>query len=394
MRFEENINIIEKKIGYTFKDKSLLKQAFTRTSFCNEQKGRVGAYIQSNEVLEFFGDSVLSTAIITLLMKDLSKRYDHGIKTDLSEGDFSNIRSKLSDKSNLSRSIANLGLESFLLMGEGDSKNGIAKEPSVMEDLFESIIGAIYIDSDMNLKSVILSVSLMLDLKCYTESKGEVIQSYKNALQEWCASKAHRHTPPSYEPVSESGPEHKKVYVRACYIDGRLYATGEGKNQKAAESAAAEAALKILMQEDSKESTSKSICEEEALRELKRYAKEHTLPSPEFRDLGETLKSTKTQREYEIECRLGANSAKGVGPGKKEAKIEAVIKLYELLFKKSSETKTNAQKNESKKNIKAARSTKKNAFKEQKNAKANKKTQHGAHLSSKQKNKSTPKNKT
>ena len=102
MNFSQNIALIEEKIGYVFKDKSLITQAFTRTSFCNEHRQDGRCLYQSNEVLEFFGDSVLSAAIVTLLVKDFSTRYEHGIKTRLNEGDFSNIKSKLSDKKNLS----------------------------------------------------------------------------------------------------------------------------------------------------------------------------------------------------------------------------------------------------------------------------------------------------
>ena len=102
MNFRKYIPEIEKTIDYTFRDKSLLKQAFTRTSFCNEHSKESEIPYESNEVLEFFGDSVLSAAIITLLLKEHTKKYEHGIKTKLKEGDFSNIKSKLSDKKNLS----------------------------------------------------------------------------------------------------------------------------------------------------------------------------------------------------------------------------------------------------------------------------------------------------
>ena len=74
-RFSDSIAEIEKKIGYTFKDKSLVTQAFTRTSYCNEHKPSKNERYQSNEVLEFFGDSVLSTAIVTLIIKEFSERY-------------------------------------------------------------------------------------------------------------------------------------------------------------------------------------------------------------------------------------------------------------------------------------------------------------------------------
>ena len=80
MDFDKNIRLIEGKIGYIFKDKALLRQAFTRTSYSNEHKDRrTGLKYQSNEVLEFFGDSILSAAIVTLLMKDFAKRYEFRI---------------------------------------------------------------------------------------------------------------------------------------------------------------------------------------------------------------------------------------------------------------------------------------------------------------------------
>lgn len=244
-RFTAAVPTIERAIGYTFRDKGLLRQAFTRSSWCNEHPQ--GGY-QSNEVLEFFGDSVLSVAIITFLLAASTKRGEHGIRTELCEGDFSNIKSKLSDKTNLSVSMAKLGLEEHLLLGEGDAKLGIAKEPSVMEDLFESIVGAVYIDSDKNLDTVTKVVARMLDMSVYSDSSAASV-SPKNALQEWCADKKRRLPPPVYKTVSEHGPDHKKEYERGVYIGERLLATACGKNQKTADSLAAKEALKLLMSE-------------------------------------------------------------------------------------------------------------------------------------------------
>ena len=150
MNFKDNIEKIERIIKYTFKDKSLITQAFTRASFCNE-KNRSRALYCSNEVLEFFGDAVLSASIVSVFLSKKTERYEHGIRTERNEGDFSNIRSKLSDKSNLSATVARLGLQKYLIMGEGDAKLGIENEPSVMEGRCESIIGAIYIDSGMDI---------------------------------------------------------------------------------------------------------------------------------------------------------------------------------------------------------------------------------------------------
>jgi len=242
------IGDIEAVIGYRFRDRSLITQAFTRTSFCNEANQR-GEKYQSNEVLEFIGDGVLSVSIITLLMRENAERYPHGIRTKLNEGDFSNIKSKLSDKTNLSRCISSLGLAKYLRLGEGDKKLGIEQEPSVMEDLFESIIGAVYLDCFMDIETVMRVVSRMLDVSQYAV-KSAPIQSSKNALQEFCADKKRRLPPPVYKTLGEEGPDHKKIYERGVYVGDRLIASAKGKNLKLADSAAAELALNVLVNEE------------------------------------------------------------------------------------------------------------------------------------------------
>lgn len=246
MNFYKDVEKIEEIIGYTFKDRSLLCQAFTRASYCNEVNHREKIKYQSNEVLEFFGDSILSATIVTALIKTKSERYSRGIKTSLTEGDFSNIRSKLADKKNLSDNIQRLGLQKYLIMGEGDAKLGIENEKSVMEDLFESIVGAIYIDSDFNIATVANSVEKMLDLAVYLKNKSTAVQSYKNILQEWCADKKRRMPQPVYEKRDEFGPDHNKTYVCVCIVGEKILGEGRGRSIKLAEAAAAEAALKEI----------------------------------------------------------------------------------------------------------------------------------------------------
>ena len=331
MNFSKNIPEIEKKIGYTFKDKSLLRQAFTRSSYCNEHKK--GEKYISNEVLEFFGDSVLSTAIVSLMTREKTRRYEHGIYTELDEGDFSNIRSKLSDKRNLSLTMEKLGLQRHLLMGEGDGKLGVENEPSVMEDLFESIIGAIYIDCGMDMARVIKVVSGILDVSAYFSARTEVIQSYKNALQEFCADKKRRLPAPVYVTVSESGPDHKRVFERAVKIGERTVAVGTGKNQKAADSAAAEAALAILKSESQNTKEIKT----EALVELRAYASKNKQPSPEFRDLGESARSNANVREYIIECRFMGKSVTATAQSKQQARAIAASEMLDELKKADTE---------------------------------------------------------
>ena len=336
MDIKKNIPLIEKKIKYTFKDKSLLIQAFTRSSFCNENKHCGGRGYVSNEVLEFFGDSVLSTALISLMLKEKTERYEHGIYTELREGDFSNIRSKLSDKRNLSMSMAELGLQKYLQMGEGDEKLGIENEPSVMEDLFESIVGAVYIDCGMDISTVIKTVSAMLDVSRYFSESAPPIQSYKNSLQEFCADKKHRLPAPVYKTVGESGPDHKKSYERAVYIGDRLVAVGFGKNLKLADAAAAEAALSVLEREVKGE----AIRNSDALMRIKEFAAKNKQPSPEFRDLGESPSSTVTCPEFIIECRVKGKSATGVANSKQEARVLAAENLLALFAEEEKPKKT------------------------------------------------------
>ena len=351
MDFNKNIPEIERIIQYTFKDKSLLRQAFTRSSFCNEQRTRGKRGYSSNEVLEFFGDSVLSTSIISILMAEKTERYEFGVFTELGEGDFSNIRSKLSDKRNLSLSISKIGLQKYLQMGDGDRKMGIDSEPSVMEDLFESIIGAVYIDCGMDIKRVIKVVSKMLDLSVYLENTAPPIQSFKNALQEFCADKKRRLPPPVYKTVSESGPDHKKTYERAVIIGERTVAVGKGKNQKLADVAAAEAALEILKKEEeakkniakptkkSSPKAEKTTRKEEksieintnAAKELRDYAASKKALFPEFRDLGETENSNANVREYAVECRCMGKSATAIGKSKQDARFVSAGLVLELL---------------------------------------------------------------
>ncbi len=246
MEFDKSVKEIEEIIGYTFRDKSLLRQAFTRASYCNEHNYGEREPYQSNEVLEFFGDSVLSMAIVTSLIKTKTKRYSKGIKTELEEGDFSNIRSHLADKKSLSDNIRRLGLQEYLIMSDGDKKLGIGNERSVMEDLFESLIGAVYIDSDFNMDSVTPVVEKMLDLSVYLTKSKRAMQSYKNMIQEWCADKRRRMPPPVYEKRSESGPDHNKSYTCVCIVDGKELGEGTARSVKLAESESARAALEAL----------------------------------------------------------------------------------------------------------------------------------------------------
>ena len=207
---DQEILAVEEKLGYTFRDRSLLLQAFTRPSYVNEKK-RKG--LQSYQVLEFFGDSVLSCALATLLIDDFATRYEYGIRSEFTEGDFSVIKSNLSDKTKLSQTTATLGLGQYLLMGEGDIKEGVDKQPSVLEDLYESLIGAIWIDSQNDMETITRVVKNTIDLSDFVRNMVKPAQSFKNQLQEFCQDPKRRLPLPQYTTLECRGEEHKNCWL-------------------------------------------------------------------------------------------------------------------------------------------------------------------------------------
>jgi dsRNA-specific ribonuclease len=233
--------------------------------------------------------------------------------------------------------------------------------------------------------AVIKSVSGMLDMSVYTD-KQKPMQSAKNALQEWCADKKRRLPAPRYETLSEDGPDHKKTYMRACYIGDRLMGRGVGKNFKIADAAAAEDALNKLMAENSDDSTTKvdnmpqstpknktaakktasnSTTQAEPaviqappvisahkttlkkhashLATLKALATSQKKPSPAFRDLGET--GAKGNAEYHIECIFDAKSVVGIGKTRIEARENAAKLMADLISEKKKPTAKKTQAN-------------------------------------------------
>lgn len=236
---------IEKVLGYHFRQEALLRQAFTARSLCNEN-GRHG---ESNQVLELCGDSVLSTAILSLLMEKYARMEDGGLVTDWEEGVLSTIKSNLVNHVMLGRRMEEMGLGPLMLLGRGDEKNRIYEQESVREDLFESIIGALYFDCGRDMETVIAVVRRLLDTDAYLAAHtARPAVSSKNAVQEWCA--AHGNAPFLYKLEGERGPDNHKVYTVSCTVtrpDGRtVRAVREGGSRKKAELAAAAAVMKEL----------------------------------------------------------------------------------------------------------------------------------------------------
>lgn len=185
---------IEHTIGYEFHNKDLLQQAFVRRSYSAEHGG------QNNEVLEFIGDKALDLAVIRIMMerfgiitmdKDCNEFMLHNPKyfqTKYDEGKFTDIKQDLVKKQTLAKSIDALGFHQYLIMGHGDIKQNRQNDISVKEDLFESIVGAVAIDSDWDFNALTEVVENMIDFDAYFENDFEDSQNYVALVQEWFQS--------------------------------------------------------------------------------------------------------------------------------------------------------------------------------------------------------------
>lgn len=177
---KDDVKKIEKVIGYIFKNKKLLQQAFVRKSYAEENGG------EHNEVLEFIGDKVLDVKIVELL----SYKYgdvndDQEYENDYSEGKLTELKKRLVEKKMLASRIDLLDLSQYLIMGKGDIEQGVIDSPSVKEDLFEAIIGAVAIDSDYDYQTLDEVIELMLDPDYYLDNDFDESNNYVNLVQEW-----------------------------------------------------------------------------------------------------------------------------------------------------------------------------------------------------------------
>lgn len=187
-RKNNDITNIQRKIGYDFKNPDLMFQAFVRKSYSEENGG------ENNEVLEFIGDKVLDLIVVKLLVEKYGKiqpapvgSYDdlELYVSELDEGELTEKKRKLVEKKNLAERMLDLGFSKYLIMSKGDLENDLQYSKSVMEDLFEAIIGAIALDSNWNLKEIQNVVECMLDLENFSDDD----ENYMNKLQEWSLKK-------------------------------------------------------------------------------------------------------------------------------------------------------------------------------------------------------------
>lgn len=220
---------LEKIIGYKFKNQELLKTAMTHSSYANE------ARCKSYERLEFLGDSVLSIII---------SEYLFGQMKSVSEGELSRIRASLVCEESLSDVSKSLNFGKFIRLGNGEEKAGSRNRNSILCDIFEAVLAAVYLDGGMSVaKEYVLRVMAdKLDASLFAKS----MKDYKSRLQENIQKKYHDKAKISYITTNESGPEHKKSFMVDLVINGKKISCGKGFSKKEAEQEAAKIALTEL----------------------------------------------------------------------------------------------------------------------------------------------------
>lgn len=227
MDTNDQINLLQRELGYHFKDPALLRRALTHVSYDRHERG------DHNEVLEFLGDAVLDLAVSDLLME-----HNPG-KT---EGDLSRMRAGLVNSTVLAEKAGELKLGALLRLGKGEERSEGRSKPSILAGAFEAVLGAVYRDGGYDAACAV--VERFFRQEVTGKQLGQ--QDYKTRLQE--ISQMLFHEPPSYRIVAEAGPDHEKMFVTEITVGGKVLGRGEGKSKKISEQEAAKLALSALQQ--------------------------------------------------------------------------------------------------------------------------------------------------
>ncbi len=222
----KDIFTIEKKIGYTFKDKELLIRAFTHSSV---NKSATKNY----QSLEFLGDSILDFIVAKRLME---------INPDAHEGALTKLRSQIVSREPLAEEIERLGLAQYLIVGKGEKSDLITRQPKIKSDIFESLIAAIYLDSgkiELAEKFILMKLANQFNGNCKHVDNDD----YKTQLNEFSSR---NDVKVEYEVVERSGPAHDPTFVVEVKINGFTNGIGKGKSKKEAEQLAAKMALDAI----------------------------------------------------------------------------------------------------------------------------------------------------
>ena len=230
-----DLSALESAIGYTFNNKELLSEALTHSSYSNELKAKKQA-CPCNERLEFLGDSVLSCVVSEYLFARFP---------DTPEGELSTMRAALVQSQALASYSRSLGVGDFLYLGKGEEKNNGRERQSTLENAFEAIVAAIYLDAGARGFDVVKGFVLpIIEAKLsddnfvlnHTDAKTELQQLIQQVEGDFL----------EYKTVDEQGPDHDKLFTVVAMLNSNVIGKGVGHSKREAEQAAAREALRLF----------------------------------------------------------------------------------------------------------------------------------------------------
>lgn len=225
---ETELTAFEQRIGYNFDHHELLRRALTHKSYSHESKDDA---VRHNETFEFLGDSVLGFVVGDLLFRHFP---------ELDEGALSKMKAYLVSAPSLATKAREFGMGEVILLGVGEEKTGGRKKDSLLANLFEAMIAAVYLDGGVEAARRLIERAFAAEIRAIDE-EDLLFQDYKTALQELAQGKGL--LLPEYSVVGEVGPDHDKTFIVEVKV-GSLVARGEGSSKKEAQQQAAKHALR------------------------------------------------------------------------------------------------------------------------------------------------------
>ena len=230
-----NLHELEAKLGYKFNNIEHLKTALTHSSYSNELKLK-GKIVECNERLEFLGDSVLSI---------IAANYLFNKYPNYPEGELTRRRAVIVCRDALSSYAKKLNLGDFLFLGNGEEKNNARERKSLLENTFEALMGAIYLDGDPQRMDVIFNlVYPFFENELIAWEQGKIVKDYKSELQQMIQQSGVDTL--AYVLVGSSGPDHEKSVEVEAHLNSNIVGRGMGKTKREAEQNAAKEALALF----------------------------------------------------------------------------------------------------------------------------------------------------
>ena len=229
---DDLLSVFEDELGHRFADRSLLERALTHSSYANESPR--GNPVVDNETLEFLGDSILNFLVAEMLLEALP---------DAREGVLSKARSHLVSEGHFAEVARRLGLGEVLRLAPSELRAGGRLKESLLADAFEAVVAAVYRDAGLERARAVVRRFFLEDVSAMDPSE-ITFRDHKTALQE--VAQAAGKPLPVYRLLSESGPDHEKLFVFEVEYDGKERARGEGHTKKEAQRKAAKALLERL----------------------------------------------------------------------------------------------------------------------------------------------------